>query len=207
MHIDPSRQSAADNYSLLTNLVIPRPIAWVTSVSAGGVINLAPFSFFNAVGGDPLYVVISVGLRDDGSPKDTARNITSGSGFVIHLVTEELMGQMTISAADFPPEISELGPSGLKTIPSLRISAPRLEAAQVGLECELHQSVPLGGNTLFIGKVVMFHVADSLIDDKQHITGFAPVARLGSPSMYCRSTDRFPLPRISYAQWLKQHPG
>jgi len=207
MHIDPSVQSAADNYALLTNLVIPRPIAWVTSVSPVGLINLAPFSFFNAVGGDPLYVVISIGLRDDGTPKDTANNLNSSRAFVVNLVTEELMMAMTISAADFPPDLSELGPADLQTTPSLRVAAPRLAAAQVSLECELYQTVALGGNTLFIGRVMMFQVADSLIDERQHISGFAPLARLGAPSMYCRTTDRFPMPRISYAQWLKQHAG
>jgi len=204
MHIDPSQRSAAHNYTLLTNLVIPRPIAWVTSISPGGIINLAPFSFFNAVGGDPLYVVVSIGQRDDGSPKDTANNLRSGSGFVVNMVTEELMQAMTVSAADFPPEISELGPAGLQTAPSLRVCAPRLAAAQASLECNLHQVVELGSNTLFIGTVVMFHVADALIDDQLHVTGFAPLGRLGSPSMYCRTRDRFNMPRVSYAQWLKQ---
>jgi hypothetical protein len=88
---NPSLQTNADNHKLLTNLVVPRPIAWVTSLSSTGLVNRAPFSFFNAVGSDPLYVVISIGRRDDGSLKDTAENIQTSSEFVVNLVTEELL--------------------------------------------------------------------------------------------------------------------
>ena len=102
MQIDPALHSSADNYKLLTNLVVPRPIAWVTSQSQSGVVNLAPFSFFNAVGSDPLYVIISIGRRDDVELKDTANNIEFSREFVVNLVTEELFDAMNISAADFP---------------------------------------------------------------------------------------------------------
>ena len=102
MQIDPSLNTKADNYKVLTNLVIPRPIAWVTSLSQSGIVNLAPFSFFNAVGSDPLYVIISIGRRDDGAPKDTARNIEASGEFVVNLVTEDLLEAMNISAVDFP---------------------------------------------------------------------------------------------------------
>ena len=108
MQIDPSQHTAAENYKLLTNLVVPRPIAWVTSVNAAGVVNLAPFSFFNAVGSEPLYVVVSIGTNDAGEPKDTAKNILAGGEFVVNLVTEELFDAMNVSAADFPGEESEL---------------------------------------------------------------------------------------------------
>lgn len=204
MHIDPSQQTPADNYKLLTNLIIPRPIAWVSSVSDAGVINLAPFSFFNAVGSEPVYVLMSIGHRDSGAPKDTARNIEKTGEFVINMVTEDLLGAMNISAADFPPDQSELVAAELQTAPSMVIKTPRLAQAQVSLECKLHQSQPLGTNTLLIGEVVMFHVADHLVGPRLHINDFAPIGRLGSPSMYCRTTDRFDLPRLSYAQWKAQ---
>ena len=201
MQIDPATHSLADNYKLLTNLVVPRPIAWVTSLSAAGVVNLAPFSFFNAVGADPLYLVVSIGRRDDGTPKDTVRNIETGQGFVVNLVTEELLGAMNVSAVEFPPDRSELEASGLDVAPSARVQAPRLAAAQVSLECKLDRTIALGTNTLVIGEVVMFHVADRLVDDRLRIHGFEPLGRLGSPSVYCRTTDRFDLPRFTYAQW------
>lgn len=203
MQIDPALHSNADNYKLLTNIVVPRPIAWVTSRNPAGVVNLAPFSFFNAVGSDPLYVVVSIGLQDGGAPKDTARNIEFSGEFVVNLVTEDLLEAMNISAADFPPNESELAAANLHPAPSVYVKTPRLAQAQASLECKLFQSHPLGTNTLYIGEVVMFHVADRLLGPRMHINNFAPIGRLGSPSMYCRTTDRIELPRVSYAEWRK----
>jgi flavin reductase (DIM6/NTAB) family NADH-FMN oxidoreductase RutF len=203
MQIDPSLQTKADNYKLLTNLVVPRPIAWVTSMNQAGIVNLAPFSFFNAVGSNPLYVIVSVGRRDTGEPKDTAINIQTSREFVVNLVTEELLDAMTISAADFPPDQSELTAAHLHTAPSARVKVPRLAEVQASLECRLFSSQPLGANILFIGEVVMFHVAEHLLGERLHINNFAPIGRLGSPSVYCRTTDRLDLPRVSYADWKK----
>jgi flavin reductase (DIM6/NTAB) family NADH-FMN oxidoreductase RutF len=202
MQIDPTQHSIEDNYKLLTNLVVPRPIAWVTTQGQKGVVNLAPFSFFNAVGANPLYLIISIGLNDSGKLKDTAKNILDGGEFVVNLVTEELFDAMNISAADFPSDESELEAANLHPSPSVRIKVPRIAEAQASLECRLFSSQALGSNTLIIGEVVMFHVADNLIDQQLHINNFAPVGRLGSPSVYCRTTDRFDVARISYAQWL-----
>lgn len=108
MQIDPAVNAVSDNYKLLTNLVVPRPIAWITSQSESGTVNLAPFSFFNAVGNQPLYVIVSIGRNDDGSDKDTARNIKRSGEYVINLVTEELFNAMNITAAGFPSHESEL---------------------------------------------------------------------------------------------------
>jgi flavin reductase (DIM6/NTAB) family NADH-FMN oxidoreductase RutF len=206
MHIDPATNAPKDNYKLLTNLVVPRPIAWVTSQGASGVVNLAPFSFFNAVGSDPLFILISVGNNDDGNPKDTGRNIAANGEWVVNLVTEDLLAAMNISAADFPPGESELVAAGLEPAASLRVKVPRIARSQAALECRLHSKVPLGLYTLYIGEVVMFHVADHLVGERLHIEGFAPIGRLGSPSAYCRTTDRFNLPRMNYAQWRKENP-
>lgn len=204
MQFDPALQSEADNYKLITNLVVPRPIAWVTSLSKEGVVNLAPFSFFNAVGSDPPYVVIGIGRRGDGGPKDTAGNIQTGGDFVVNMVTEDLLGAMNISAADFPPDMSEVAAADLSTADCIHVKPPRLVAAQASLECKLFKIVPLGATTLVIGEVVMFHVADHLVGPRFHIENFAPIGRLGAPSVYCRTTDRFELPRVSYAQWQQR---
>lgn len=201
MQIDPSTHPDADNYKLLTNLVVPRPIAWVTSQDADGTVNLAPFSFFNAVGSSPVYLIISVGRNPGGGPKDTATNILATGEFVVNLVTEELFAAMNLSAADFPPGHSELEAAGLHAAPSIRVRVPRVAEAPASLECRLHSTQELGANTLIIGEVVMFHVADHLVGPRLHIQGFAPIGRLGSPSVYCRTTDRFDIPRISHAQW------
>jgi flavin reductase (DIM6/NTAB) family NADH-FMN oxidoreductase RutF len=201
MQIDPAQHSHAENYKILTNVVVPRPIAWVTSLNRAGVVNLAPFSFFNAVGSDPIYLVISIGRRDDGTPKDTAGNIESSGEFVVNLVTEPLLAAMNISAVDFPPDQSELPAANLRTAPAARVKVPRLADAQVSLECKLHQSHPLGEYTLYVGEVVMFHVADALLGPRLRINGFAPIGRMGAPSAYCRTTDRFEMPRMSYSEW------
>lgn len=203
MQIDPVLQTKADNYKLLTNLVVPRPIAWITSVGEGGQINLAPFSFFNAVGSNPLYVVVGIASRENGEPKDTSRNIERAGDFVVNLVTEEVLAAMNISAADFPPDESELEAARLHAAPSVRVGAPRVAEAQASLECCLRQVVPLGAYRLMIGEVVMFHVADHLLGPRLHVRDFAPIGRMGSPSVYCRTTERFDLPRIDYAQWRR----
>ncbi|MEI7431903.1 MAG: flavin reductase family protein [Betaproteobacteria bacterium] len=205
MQIDPAQQSAAESYKLLTNLVVPRPIAWVTSQNQNGVINLAPFSFFNAVGSNPLYIIISIGQNEAGNPKDTARNILENGEFVVNMVTEEVFTAMNISAADFPPDQSELEAAHLQTAPSLRIKTPRVAEAQASLECKLFSAQPLGAYTLFIGEVVMFHVADHLVGPRLRINNFAPLGRLGSPSVYCRTTDRFDIPRVTYKEWLSDN--
>lgn len=205
MQIDPSHTSNLDNYKLLTNLIVPRPIAWITSQSRDGVVNLAPFSFFNAVSGAPPYIIFSVGLNDAREPKDTARNIRASGEFVVNLVTEDLFDAMNLSSANFPPGESELEAAKLHTAPSVRIMAPRVEEAQVSLECKLFNEQSLGTNTLFIGEVVMFHVDDKLIGARMHVENFAPIGRLGSPSVYCRTTDRFDIARVNYAQWKREN--
>lgn len=205
MQIDPVLHSKIDNYKLLTNLVVPRPIAWVTSLGPSGVVNLAPFSFFNAVGSDPLYVIISIGHNEAGEPKDTANNIQASGEFVVNMVTEDLFDAMNISAADFPPWESELAAVNLHTAASVHIKAPRVAKAQASLECKLFSAQVLGANTLFIGEVVMFHVADHLLDSRLHIKNFAPIGRLGSPSVYCRTTDRFDVARVTYQQLEKDN--
>lgn len=203
MHIDPALHSHADTYKILTNVIVPRPIAWITTVGRSGVVNLAPFSFFNAVGSEPPYLAVSIGRRAGGTPKDTAANIERSGEFVVNLVTEELLDAMNVSAADFPPDQSELSAAGLHANPGIKVAAPRLVNAQVSLECRLFRSMALGSNTLYVGEVVMFHVADHLLGARLHVNDFAPVGRLGSPSLYCRTTDRFDLQRIEYADWKK----
>lgn len=207
MRIDPSRNTKADNYKLLTNVVVPRPIAWITTLGTAGIVNLAPFSFFNVVDSDPMYLAVGVGLRDDGTLTDTARNIDRTGEFVVSLVTENLLQAMNLSAAEFPPDTSEVALTGLHEAPSAKVAVPRLAEAEVSLECRLYKAERLGRNTLYIGEVVMFHIARHLLGPRFHINGFAPVGRLGSPSTYCRTTDRFHVPRISYEQWLDRSSG
>lgn len=205
MNIDPAAHSASHNYKLLTNLVVPRPIAWVTSCNAEGLVNLAPFSFFNAIGSDPVLVMISVAHNPDGSMKHTGRNIVARGEFVVNLVTEDLMDAMNLSAAEFPDDESELVAAGLAPAASEKVAVPRVAAAKAALECKLHSTLPFGNYTVIVGEVVMFQVADALLGEKDRIHDFFPVGRMGSPSWYCRSDSRFELPRVSYED-LKATP-
>lgn len=204
MQIDPSQCARADGYKVLTNIVLPRPIAWVSTLGESGAVNLAPFSFFNAVSSHPLYIMVSVASNPDGSVKDTARNILARREFVVNMVTDDVFDAMNLSAADFPPDESELEAADLHTAPSVKIATPRVAEAQASLECRYFSEQQLGAYTMFIGEVVMLHVADSLMGPNLHINGFAPVGRMGSPSKYCRTTDCFDVPRISYAQWQEK---
>lgn len=193
--INPLDHSADANYKLVASLVVPRPIAWVSSVGADGVINLAPYSFFNLVGGDPLHVLISISHRDNGALKDTARNILHSREFVVNLVTEELAQAMNLSSCEFPADASELEAAGLHAADSRLIAAPRVAEAAVSLECRLSQTLELGGATLIIGEIVMIHAADGLVDTDLNVAGFHPVARMGAPAWYCRTGDRFEMAR------------
>lgn len=201
MIINPADLSPDHNYKLLTNVVVPRPIAWVTSVNADGVVNLAPFSFFNAVGSEPLIVMISVAHNDDGTLKDTGRNILATGEFVVNMVTEDLMAAMNLSAADFPEQESELAASGLTPAPSLAVKVPRVAESPASMECRLHDTQDFGRYTVIFGEVVMFHLADHLMEENRRIRGFFPVGRMGSPAYYCRTDDRFEVPRTTYANW------
>ncbi len=201
MRIDPLTIEPADGYKLLTNLVVPRPIAWVCSRDENGQINLAPFSFFNAVGSDPLMVIIGVGMNEVGRPKHTAENIARNGEFVVNLVTENLIDAMNLSAADFPDGESELLAAGLHTAESSRVPTPRIAEASAALECTLHSVQRIGRNNLILGQVVSIYVDDKYVGQRLHINGFEPIGRLGSPSMYCRTADRFDLPRMTYKQW------
>lgn len=206
MNIDLRGPMGPAAYHLLTNLVVPRPIAWVTSKDQQGGLNLAPFSFFNLMGADPPIVVLGIGYDGTGRPKHTARNILATREFVVNLVTEELIQEMNLTAADFPEGQSELDASGLTAAPSKTISVPRVAEAKASLECVLHSAQRVGSNNLIIGEVLAIYTADGMIDQRLHVNGFHPVGRMGSPSFYTRTTDRFEVPRVSYAQ-VKETEG
>ncbi len=204
MDIDPRQQSAQANYKLLTNLVVPRPIAWVTSLGEQGQVNLAPFSFFNALSADPVLLGFSVGCYEDGRLRDTGVNILRHHEFVVHMVTEDFMDVMNLSATDFPASRSEVEICGLRTQPSLHIQVPRLPDVQVSMECRLYKHIELGKNLLVLGEVLMFHVQDERVGERLHIHDFYPIGRMGSPSRYCRTDHVFDVPRITYEHWCKE---
>lgn len=200
MTIDVARASVLEVYRLLIGIVTPRPIAWVTSVDAGGRVNLAPFSFYNAFGANPPVVVFSPTLRRDGSKKDTLLNVEATREFVLNAAVEPLAQQVNLSSTELPHGQSEAELAGLTLTPSLRVRPPRIEESPAHFECKLLQVVPVGQGplaaNLVIGEVVMMHVAEDVLDAQGLIdpTKLRTIARLGGDN-YCRSTDLFQMPR------------
>lgn len=181
-------------YRLAIGSIVPRPIAWVSSMGADGVPNLAPFSFFTLVSHFPPMVSISVGERER-KMKDTARNIEATKGYVIHTVVDGWEDKMNASSADFAPEEDEFAAIGLETIPSDLVDAPRLAGAPVAMECRFDRLLELGDEWkthLVIGRVLRWHVREDVMLDDKYIDPqkLAPVGRLGGPR-YSRTHDIF----------------
>lgn len=170
LSIDPKQQTERENYKFLIGSIIPRPIAFITSESENGVLNGAPFSFFNIVSSNPP--MISVGIqRKAGKRKDTARNIISKKQFVVHVVSEPFLKQINETAANLPAEESEIQQAGLTPVASTKISVPGIAEAKVRLECVLEHALPLGGEDdtpgvdLIIAKVVQFHIDEEIYEE------------------------------------------
>jgi flavin reductase (DIM6/NTAB) family NADH-FMN oxidoreductase RutF len=186
--IDPEPQSHADNYRLMTGLVVPRPIAWITTLSADGRVNLAPFSAFTFVCHKPPMVTITVGLHEFnrmGELKDTLVNILRDGEYVVNIANRSLLEALHASSAVFPAHVSEVEALGLTTAASATVKVPRLADAPAALECRLHTTLELGeaGDRVVIGRVQMFQVADGLLKNgKVDTRRLDPIARLGGPN-------------------------
>ncbi len=200
MQIDVANAKVVDVYHALTDVVTPRPIAWVSSVDMQGRVNLAPFSFFNAFSANPPVVVFSPTRRRDASRKDTLCNIEATGEFVLNSAVETLATQINLSSAELPPGQSEVELTGLTLSPSVRVKPPRIAEAPVHMECKLRQIIPLGdgpiAGNLVIGEVVLIDIADDLLDDRGRVDPrkLRTIARLGA-DWYCRSVDLFEMKR------------
>lgn len=203
MILEPKDLSDKDVYKLLIGLVTPRPIAFVTSLSEGGVVNAAPFSFLTVVCTDPPMLAIAVSRKDGGEYKDTSRNIRRTGEFVVHATEERLIEQINHASCPYPNHISEVERAGLHTLPSRMVNAPRIEECRVAMECKLHQIVELGNGPdtdLIIGEVVQFHVDDSVFDNgKIRVHELRPVGRLAGLE-YTKLGETFSLERPSYQE-------
>ncbi|WP_462413499.1 flavin reductase family protein [Neobacillus sp. Marseille-QA0830] len=183
LSIDPSIQTERDNYKLLIGSIIPRPIAFVTSLSNEGIINGAPFSYFNVVSSNPPLISLSIG-RSKGRLKDTARNIVNKKEFVIHIVDEINVEKVNQTAASLPPDESEVDLAGFTPIPSLKISVPGIKEAKFRMECILEKSLELGDREstscdFMIGRVVQFHIDEAIYQSgRVDPRGLAAVGRL-----------------------------
>ena len=180
--------------------IVPRPIAFVSTLSATGLRNLAPFSFFTAASANPPVVCFAPMVRgSDGSQKDTLENIRQTHEFVVNIVSEDFVQQMNICSAEFPPDVDEWAQSGLTPEASEMVKPPRVSESQFQMECKLVEIVsvsakPLGGS-LVLGEVLLFHVADDLFDDYRiDPDKLRAVGRMGGPT-YTRTTNRFDLAR------------
>jgi len=210
MEIDPRDHEAKDLYKLLIGCVVPRPIAWVTTLAAQGGVNLAPFSFFNAVCSKPPTLSISFSYKPAGSEdgdhqKDTLANLRREGEFVVNVVNEPNEVAMNASAAEFPRSKSELEALQLAPAPSGRVKTPRLAAAPIALECVPVQEIELGdgpgGATLVLAEVLRFVIQDRLIDERLRIdlAALRPVGRLAGTG-YCYVRDIFSLERPRYEE-------
>lgn len=198
IEIDLQNEHRDRAYPILAGLVTPRPIAWVTTLNEDGTVNLAPFSFFNLFGANPPLVIFAPGNRDDGSPKDTARNCERTGEFVINLVDEALAEVMNRTSATLEYGVSETEREYLQTLPSSVVAPPRVAAAPAALECKLHEIQRIGGNRLVLGIVLRVKVREDLIDPESlRIRGerFHPVGRMSVPNWYCRTGDLFEMVR------------
>ena len=196
MLIDVASANVVEVYKLLVGAVTPRPIAWVTTLSPSGVVNLAPFSFFNAFGANPPIVVFSPTLRRDGSKKDTLINLESLGEFVLNAATAPLAEKVNLTSAEIPASDSEVSLAKLTTLPSVKVKPPRIAESPANFECKVRQIIPCGTGpiaaNLVIGEVVVMHIADEVLDEKGRIDPrkLQTVARLGG-DFWCRTTDLF----------------
>ena len=194
--IDPAETDAGAFYLFLNSVVVPRPIAWVSSRSASGVDNLAPHSFFTVSSVDPPIVQFtSVGR------KDSLKNVEETREFVVCLTPASLLEQVNATATNFPPEISEFDAVGLEREPSDRVSPPRVAGSPVALECVLHEIISFGASTVVMGRVVLAAVSEEMMrDGRPAIDLLRPTSRLGG-NLWADVGPLTEITRIGYHEW------
>ncbi len=205
MEFDPRSMPATAVYKLLIGCIVPRPIAWVSTVSVDGVHNLAPFSFFMGVCSEPPTLAFSVGPRpaaaDSGAArvKDTARNIEATGDFVVNVVDDALAERMNLTSGEYPPDVDEFALAGLTAAPGVRVRAPRVREAPIGMECRVAQilRVGRGPHSLVLGEILYFHIRDDLYSGgtgRVDMHRLQPVGRLAG-EMYTHVHDLFEMKR------------
>jgi len=201
MIIDPSKSKTSDIYRTMIRCILPRPIAWVSTISEDGVVNLAPFSFFTGVTSSPPSLCFCPGRRSDtGARKDTLANVEATGEFVVNMVPEALARHMNETATDFPPDVNEFEEAGVTPAPSRVVAPPRVSESPVNFECRRIDVVHVGpdgpgGGAIVIGEIVMIHVDESVLSDgKVSSELLNPVARLGGLE-YATLGERFVMKR------------
>jgi flavin reductase (DIM6/NTAB) family NADH-FMN oxidoreductase RutF len=202
---DPQQESVQNIYKLMIGAIVPRPIAFVSSLDGRGVRNLAPFSFFNGVSAAPPVVLFCAAVRREdperglGPHKDTLLNVIDTREFVINVVTESIAEKMNLTSAQVPPDVDEFELSGLTPLPSELVKPPRVAESPVQMECRLRQIVEISeklhGSTIVLGDVLRFHVREDVVENfRIDADKLAAIGRMGGPT-YVRTRDRFDLER------------
>jgi flavin reductase (DIM6/NTAB) family NADH-FMN oxidoreductase RutF len=199
MRIDVASLTGTEAYRLLTDSVVPRPVAWVSTLGPDGARNLAPFSFFQAVGDAPPTVIISVGRHSDGDRKDSAANALAAGELVINIVDEDLLEQMNATSGDYPIDVDEFDVAGVTAAPCEHVAAPRVAEAPVSLECRVLSSLVIGrepgDNVLLVCEVIAYHVRDGLMRDGRIDPALLrPICRLGGTG-FARLGEIIQIPR------------
>ena len=202
-HFDPKAMSKADTYKLLASVILPRPIAWVVSKDSDGVLNAAPFSFFNILSADPPLVAISFSAPTDREGKDTLANIRARGKFVVNMVPEELAEAMNITASNAPRGTDETQLAGLELAPSAVVDVPRIAGSPVALECELFETIqPGGSSTILLARIVYIHVRTSAFEnlDRLYIdpAKLRLIGRMHGAGGYCTTRDVFYIERKNW---------
>lgn len=208
MQFDFAEIAAKDRYKLMVSTIVPRPIAWVVTQSAAGVVNAAPYSFFNGVGGDPPLISISIEGRSGGGRKDTAVNIRQSGQFVVNMVDYAVAQEMVVTAIDFAPEVSEVEEARLTTAASVKVMPPRIAQSPVAFECEVYKIVELPNDRdLVLGRILYMHIADEAMLDAARTYVDTPVldlvGRMHGGGWYCRTRDQFEVQRIPVEEWTR----
>lgn len=196
--INPAELSRKDTYKLMTGSIVPRPIAWVSTVNADGQPNLAPFSYFTAVSPSPPTVIFCPGTRStDNGQKDTYHNVKATGEFVVNFVNEATTDAMNISATELPAQINEFERAGLTPLASELIQPPRVKESPIQWECKLHDIVTVGDGHIVIGTVLLMHFDEAVYQANNYIDirAYQPVGRLAGGG-YTRVTDLFELQRL-----------
>jgi flavin reductase (DIM6/NTAB) family NADH-FMN oxidoreductase RutF len=180
VQLDPQTLESTAVYKLLISSVVPRPIAWVSSIDAAGVPNLAPFSYFMAITDSPPTIAFSCSPRAGGR-KDTLRNVEAAGEFVVNIVDDDRAEQMNLTSGDYPPEVDEFALTKLTAVPAVKVKAPRVAEAPISMECKVVKILPVGKAHLTLGEVVQWHVRDDIYDaatGRLDMQRLKPVGRL-----------------------------
>jgi flavin reductase (DIM6/NTAB) family NADH-FMN oxidoreductase RutF len=203
---DTATLDARARYNLITGVVVPRPIALITSINEDGRVNAAPFSYFNALGSNPPIVAFSPGTHsvNPSRIKDTRRNVLATGEFVVNMVSAELAEAMTVAGAVFPEDVSETDYMDVTLLPSRQVRPPRIAQSPINLECKLVEDVTIGMNRILFGEVLHFHLHEQIIDaERMHILwrNLDLLGRMpGGGGIYCRTNEPMVIPRLTYEQ-------